>query len=146
MLQKNSFHGIASWQNLSVILHSVLLNAPIELLSWVVLSPCPCLVVGFVFARHKHPLIVLFRFPMGVDGFPTDAGQLRGMSHHRRHCDLCHMSVVGNEHHISFTCPSLPAVRQCFRHLDATGTLSLRQFVWREDLCDVVRFVCGCLA
>jgi hypothetical protein len=58
-----------------------------------------------------------------------------------RACDMCSTGAVGDEHHFIFMCPALAPVRHSFRPLFASGSRSLRLFIWQQDLCEVVRFV-----
>lgn len=79
--------------------NSVLSNAPNELLSPVLLSPCHVSqqITFFV----QVPLTQLwpffcFEFGMGVQSLPIDSGRRHGDPHRCYRCDLCHTGVVGN--------------------------------------------------
>ncbi len=50
------------------------------------------------------------------------------------------------KHHFIFMCRSLASVSLHFPRLFASGTRSLRLFLWQEDLLAVVRFVHACFA
>ena len=115
------------------------------LLSSLVPSPRPCLAAGFVvFAHPSVSTATIFAFSYGVHGLPIDSGRVRGVPRHCRLRDICHMGVVGDEHHFAFACPALDPVRQRFPHLFATGTRSLRLYIWQEDFCSVVHTISEC--
>ena len=97
-------------------------------------------------ALSASHLRVFFRFRMGVHGLPIDLGRRRGTPRLLCQCDMCGTGAVGDEHHFVFICPALAPVREQFRHLFASGTRSLRLFIWRQDLCAVVRFIHACFA
>jgi hypothetical protein len=104
----------------------------------------PFVTTGYLFVGTLSPLRVFFRFRMGVHALPMDVGRRRGIPRLLRHCDMCGTGVVGDEHHFIFMCPALAPVRERFRPSFASGTRSLRLFIWQQDLRAVVRFVHEC--
>jgi hypothetical protein len=52
--------------------------------------------------------------------------------------------IQNHSHHFIFMCPALAPVRDRERPLFASGTRSLRLFIWQQDLRAVVRFVHEC--
>jgi hypothetical protein len=56
---------------------------------------------------------------------------------------MCGTGAVGDEHHFIFMRPALALVRERSRPLFASGTRSLRLFIWQQDL-RAVRFVHEC--
>jgi hypothetical protein len=57
---------------------------------------------------------------------------------------MCGTGAVVDEHHSIFECPALAPVRDRVRPLFASGTPSLRLFIWQQDLREVVRFLHEC--
>eukprot|EP00884_Botryococcus_braunii_P003919 jgi/Botrbrau1/13528/Bobra.0347s0012.1 len=81
------------------------------------------------------------RFRMGVHNLPVDAGRGRGVPRSQRLCDNCQAGLVGDEHHLVFSCsacsPSGPVTPNLFR----SPFRSLRQFVWQDDRQSKVNFI-----
>ena len=51
------------------------------------------------------------------------------------------MGIVGDEHHLIFTCPAVDDVREQFPHLFYNVPRSVQAFMWQRDLVCVINFV-----
>eukprot|EP00884_Botryococcus_braunii_P014382 jgi/Botrbrau1/22945/Bobra.0030s0020.1 len=53
--------------------------------------------------------------------------------------------LVGDEHHLLFTCPVVQHGRQQYRHLFQGRSRSVQMLTWQEDFQGVAKFVTGAL-
>ena len=62
-------------------------------------------------------LRTFMRFRLGCHDLPIDKGRQQGIPRDQRICTRCSLELVGDEHHLLFTCPAVQHVRQQFMHL-----------------------------
>ena len=89
---------------------------------------------------HKQ-LRAFMRFRLGCHNLPIDRGRQQGIPRAQRICTRCSLELVGDEHHLLFTCPAVQHVRQQFMHLFQQGRRSVQTFMWQDDLQGVAKFV-----
>ena len=85
------------------------------------------------------------RFRLGCHNLPIDSGRQQGIPRDQRICTRCSLTLVGDEHHLLFTCPAVEHVRQQFRHLFQGRGRSVQTFMWQTDIEGVARFVARAL-
>jgi hypothetical protein len=51
------------------------------------------------------------------------------------------MGIVGDEHHLIFTCPAVDDIRGQFPQLFHNVPRSVQAFMWQRDLVSVINFV-----
>jgi hypothetical protein len=90
-------------------------------------------------------LRAFLRFRLGCHNLPIDQGRQQGLPRGQRICTRCSLDVVGDEHHLLFTCPAVQHVRQQFLHLFQHRQRSVQMFMWQDDLAGVARFVARAL-
>jgi hypothetical protein len=83
---------------------------------------------------------------IGLHDLPIATGRLRGIPRHERWCDQCSLHLVGDEQHFVFYCPFLQQVRDRYPDLFHLPIRSLPQFLWQEDIIQVINFVVDCFA
>ena len=86
-------------------------------------------------------LRAFMRFRLGCHNLPIDSGRQHGIPRHQRICTRCSLEMVGDEHHLLFTCTAVQHVRQQFLHLFRQRSRSVQTFMWQEDIEGVARFV-----
>ena len=86
-------------------------------------------------------LRTFMRFRLGCHDLPIDKGRQQGIPRDQRICTRCSLELVGDEHHLLFTCPAVQHVRQQFMHLFQQRSRSVQSFMWQEDLQGVAKFV-----
>eukprot|EP00884_Botryococcus_braunii_P010673 jgi/Botrbrau1/19607/Bobra.0035s0084.1 len=86
-------------------------------------------------------LRTFMRFRLGCHDLPIDKGRQQGIPRDQRICTRCSLELVGDEHHLLFTCPAVQHVRQQFMHLFQQRSRSVQTFMWQEDLEGVAKFV-----
>jgi hypothetical protein len=91
-------------------------------------------------------LRIILRFSMGLHDLSIATGRLRGIPRHERWCDQCSLHLVGDEQHFVFNCPFLQQVRDRYPDLFHLPIRSLQQFLWQEDIVQVINFVVDCFA
>lgn len=89
----------------------------------------------------------LIRFRTGCHSLPVDIGR-RGNAVPRlqRYCLLCQTHTIGDEQHIVFECPALQDLRQRYHVLFQDGHMTMRQFMWQDNLVQVAHFIKDSLA
>eukprot|EP00884_Botryococcus_braunii_P018837 jgi/Botrbrau1/5637/Bobra.55_1s0026.1 len=86
-------------------------------------------------------LPTFMRSRLGCHDLPIDKGRQQGIPRDQRICTKCSLELVGDEHHMLFTCPAVQHVRQQFMHLFQPRSRSVQTFMWQEDLEGVAKFV-----
>eukprot|EP00884_Botryococcus_braunii_P005149 jgi/Botrbrau1/14635/Bobra.0364s0018.1 len=86
-------------------------------------------------------LRTFMRFRLGCHDLPIDKGRQQGIPREQRNCTRCSLELVGDKHHLLFTCPAVQHVRQQFMHLFQQRSRSVQKFVWQEDLQGVAKLV-----
>lgn len=86
-------------------------------------------------------LRAFMRFRLGCHNLPIDRGRQHGIPRAQRTCTRCSLELVGDEHHLLFTCPAVQHVRQQFMHLFQQDRRSVQTFMWQDDLQGVAKFV-----
>eukprot|EP00884_Botryococcus_braunii_P005867 jgi/Botrbrau1/15281/Bobra.97_1s0007.1 len=86
-------------------------------------------------------LRTFMQFRLGCHDLPIDKGRQQGIPRDQRICTRCSLELVGDEHHLLFTCPAVQHVRQQFMHLFQQRSRSVQTFMWQEDLEGVAKFV-----
>ena len=77
-------------------------------------------------------LRAFMRFRLGCHNLPVDSGRQQGIPRHQRICTRCSLELVGDEHHLLFTCPAVQHVRQQFMHLFQQKSRSVQTFMWQD--------------
>jgi hypothetical protein len=90
-------------------------------------------------------LLAFLRFRLGCHNFPADQGRQQGLPRDQRICTRGSLDLVGDEHHLLFTCPAVQHVRQQFLHLFQYRQRSVQTLMWQQDLEGVARFVAPAL-
>jgi hypothetical protein len=86
---------------------------------------------------------IFLRFRMGCHGLPVDVGRRKGIPRTQRVCPWCPLQKVGDQRHLVFTRPGLEHIRR-YRHLFTSGTDTMVQFLWQDDLVSAARFIVDC--
>jgi len=85
------------------------------------------------------------RFRLGCHYLPIVVGRRTGVPRSERLCPHCSLGDLGDERHLVFICPAVQHVRDKYAHLFTRRGLTMRQFLWQDDMISVVRFVAECL-
>jgi hypothetical protein len=80
------------------------------------------------------------RFKLGCHNLHVDRGSQHGIPRLQDICTTCSLELVGDEHHVLFTCTAVQYVRQQLLHLLQQRSRSVQTFVWQEDIKGVARF------
>ena len=96
-----------------------------------------------VYRAHIPPrtLKTFIRFRLGCHGLPVEVGRREGVPRCARLCTRCSTGIVGDEHHLLFTCPAVEHIRTQFPQLFQIGTRAVQTFMWQRDLAGVATFV-----
>ena len=89
----------------------------------------------------SRALETFIRFRLGCHGLPVAAGRFHGIPRSARLCTRCSMGIVGDEHHLIFTCPAVDDIRGQFPQLFHNVPRSVQAFMWQRDLVSVINFV-----
>ena len=89
----------------------------------------------------NRTLQAFMRFRLGCHNLPVDSGRQLGIPRAQRICTRCSLELVGDEHHLLFTCPAVQHVREQFMRLFQYKTRSVQTFMWQNDSEGVARFV-----
>jgi len=81
------------------------------------------------------------RFRLGCHGLPIDIGRQQSIPRSERLCTRCNAGIIGDEHHLIFTCSAVAEVRRQYLHLFSLRQRSVQQFMWQRDMADVVWFI-----
>jgi hypothetical protein len=95
-----------------------------------------------LYRAHIPPktLKTFIRFRLGCHGLPVAVGRHEGIPRSARLCSRCSTRIVGDEHHLLFTCPVVEHVRRQFPQL-FRGPRAVLAFMWQRDLVGVATFV-----
>ena len=95
-----------------------------------------------VYRDHIPPrtLKTFIRFRLGCHDLPVAVGRHAGIPRSARLCSRCSTGIVGDEHHLMFTCPAVAHVRSEFPQL-FHGPRTVQAFMWQRDLVGVATFV-----
>jgi hypothetical protein len=96
-----------------------------------------------VYRAHIPPrtLKTFIKFRLGCHELPVAVGRLQNVPRSARLCTRCSTGIVGDEHHLLFTCPAVEHVRRQFPQLFQNGSQSVQAFMWQRDLVNVATFV-----
>jgi hypothetical protein len=96
-----------------------------------------------VYRAHIPPqaLKTFIGFRLGSHGLPVEVGRRDGIPRSARLCTRCSTGIVGDEHHLLFTCPAVAHVRRQFPQLFHNGPRAVLPFMWQRDLVSVATFV-----
>jgi hypothetical protein len=86
-------------------------------------------------------LRTFIRFRLGCHGLPVETGRHQGVPRSSRLCPHCSTGIVGDEHHLIFTCPAVEHVRRRFPQLFQLRYRGVRSFMWQHDLVAVASFI-----
>jgi hypothetical protein len=95
-----------------------------------------------VYRAHIPPQILkaFIGFRLGSHDLPVEVGRRAGVPRSARLCPRCSTGIVGDEHHLLFTCPAVEHIRSQFPQL-FNGPRSVLAFMWQPDLNAVATFV-----
>ena len=87
-------------------------------------------------------LRLFLRFRTGCHNLPVDHGR-RGTRVPRlqRFCQLCNTQTIGDERHLVFECPALGDLRTRYATLFRPSIITMRQFMWQDNLVQVAQFI-----
>ena len=88
------------------------------------------------------------RFRMGYHGLPRDEGSWAGpnrVDSMQRACQACSTGAMGDERHMIFECTSVQHLRQRYAGLFHGLPMTVKQFVWQQDIVQVIYFITDCL-
>ena len=96
-----------------------------------------------VYRAHipSSTLRTFIRFRLGCHGLPVEVGRQEGIPRSNRLCSRCSTGLVGDEHHLIFTCPAVEHVRRQFPQLFRIDRRAVLLFMWQRDLVGVATFV-----
>ena len=91
----------------------------------------------------RKALVSFLRFRTGCHALPNVIGVRDGVLRSQRLCPLC-QSPYSDERHALVECTALSALRETYPQLFCPH-VSMRQFMWQNDLTQLARYVIECL-
>ena len=95
---------------------------------------------------HISLMRQFLQFRTGCHQLPIVTGRMLNIPRHQRLCLACRTSSVCDELHLVFECPSLQNIRQNYQHLFPPHITTMKQFVWQDDVVQIMLFLRDCLS
>ena len=112
--------------------------------NWFSKPKWPC--SSFLTAPVHISLMRLFiQFRTGCHNLPIVTGRMQSIPRQERICHACNSSAVCDEKHMIFECPALHILRDKYAHLFSGNITTMKQFMWQENIPQVMLFVRDCL-
>ena len=95
---------------------------------------------------HISLMRFFIKFRTSCHQLPIIRGRSLNIPRSQRVCPACNTSAVCDELHLIFECPSLGPIREKYNHLFSGNITTVKQFVWQDNVVQVMLFLRECFA